>query len=182
MKNNYALIIVDMLNDFVIGKLGSEPAKKVVLPNKELISFAHKNNIPVIYTCDSHLKDIDFEFTKWDNHALKGDKGSEILDELKPKESDYIIYKRRYSAFFHTDLDLLLKELKVDTLIVTGVQTHICVIHTLASAFMNGFNTVLVSDATSSPDINDYNNSINYAKEMYNTKILTSSEVIKSIK
>ena len=47
---------------------------------------------------------------------------------------------------------------------------------------MNGFNTILVSDATSSPDINDYNNSINYAKEMYNTKILTSSEVIKNIK
>ena len=140
MKNSYALIIVDMLNDFVIGKLGSEPAKKVVTPNKELISFAHKNNIPVIYTCDSHLENIDFEFTKWDSHALKDDVGSQIVDELKPTKKDFVIYKRRYSAFFHTDLDLLLKELKVDTLIVTGVQTHICVIHTLASAFMNGFD------------------------------------------
>ena len=182
MKNKYCLLIVDMLNDFVTGSLGFDDAKKIISPNKELISFAHKNRIPVIYTCDSHLENIDFEFTKWDKHDNKGKKESEIISELKPSKEDYVLYKRRYSAFFHTDLDLLLKELSVDTLIVTGLQTHICVLHTIASAFMLNFKTVLITDATASLNKEDYDNSLKYIENIYGTKLLTTKEIYKYVK
>ena len=177
MKNKYCLLIVDMLNDFVTGSLGFDASKKIIKPNKELISFAHKNRIPVIYTCDSHLENIDFEFTKWDKHAIKGKKESEIISELKPSKEDYVLYKRRYSAFFHTDLDLLLKELSVDTLIVTGLQTHICVLHTIASAFMLNFKTILAKEATMSNNIDEYHNALKYIQNIYGTKIYTNKEI-----
>lgn len=179
MGKNKALIIVDMINDFVYGSLSFKDAKTVINPISKLISSAHENNIPIIYACDLHLPSIDFEFTKWDSHALINDNGSKIIDDFVFDEKDYIIHKRRYSAFFHTDLDLLLKELKVEEVVVVGLQAHICVIHTLGGAFMNGLKTILVSDATSSENKKDYLNTIEYAKNIYGTKILNADEVIK---
>ncbi len=101
--NKYAILVVDMLNDFVTGALGCPRAQAIVQPTKELLDEARKNKIPVIYCNDSHHKGIDKELELWGDHAIRGTKGAEIIPEIAAKENDYIILKRRYSSFFQTD-------------------------------------------------------------------------------
>jgi ureidoacrylate peracid hydrolase len=75
---------------------------------------------------------------------------AEIVDELKPEKDDHIVVKRRDSAFQDTELDLWLRSLYVDTIIVTGVDTAICVENTLTDGFNLGYDVILVEYATSS--------------------------------
>ena len=70
----------------------------------------------------------------------------EVVDELKPNEGDLIVNKRRYSSFYQTDLELILRERGIDTVIITGVMTNICVRSTAHDAFFKGFNVIVPSD------------------------------------
>lgn len=106
-----AVIVVDMLNDFVYGKLACDRALEMIPNLKVLISEARKKNIPVIFANDSHLPD-DPEMRVWGQHAMKGSKEAEVIAELEPTPDDYQIEKRNYSAFFETDLEKLLRTLK----------------------------------------------------------------------
>ena len=124
MNKKYAILVVDMLNDFVTGALGCDRARAIVKPTQELLDEARKCHVPVIFCNDSHLKDVDNELKLWGDHAIRGTKGAEVIPELPIKEQDYVILKRRYSSFFQTDLDLLLKELGVTSVIITGLHTH----------------------------------------------------------
>src|SRR5574344_642727 len=97
---NVAVLVVDMLNDFVTGALGCDRARAIVPAVANLLEAAREKGVPVIYCNDSHLKDIDHELKHWGNHAIRGTKGAEIIPELKAMPEDYIILKRRYSGFF----------------------------------------------------------------------------------
>jgi len=82
--------------------------------------------------------------------CVRGTWDAEILDELRPAEEDHIVIKRRDSSFQDTDLDLWLRSAYVDTLIITGVDTGICVDNTLMDGFNLGYDIILVEDATAS--------------------------------
>jgi len=132
-----ALLVVDMLRDFVDEKgalyIGDSSA---IIQNVSARLQEHRNaNNPIIYIVDSHLPH-DAEFNLFPPHSLKGEWGEEIIDNLAPQEKDIIIPKRRYSAFFGTDLDLTLRELGVKELELTGVVTQICILYTAADARM----------------------------------------------
>ena len=71
--------------------------------------------------------------------------------------------------------------LNINTLIITGVQTHICVQHSVGGAFMSGIKTILASEATKSPDKEDYLQSLKYMKDVYGTIILDNKELLKHI-
>jgi len=77
---------------------------------------------------------------------MKGTEGSELVDELMPKEGDYVLEKRAYSAFHETGLDMLLRALGVYTVILTGLHTNICVRHTAADAFFKGYRIIVPID------------------------------------
>jgi len=79
-------------------------------------------------------------------HAIKGTEGVEVIDDIKPTSKDFVVERRRYSAFFETGLDLLLRELGVDTVVLTGLHTNICVKHTAADAFCRGYNIIVLKD------------------------------------
>ena len=79
---------------------------------------------------------------------MRGTPDSRPLDAFEAGEGDYIIPKRRYDAFFGTDLDITLRELGRDTLVVVGFDTNICVLHTLAGAYFLGYRTIVPADAT----------------------------------
>jgi nicotinamidase-related amidase len=81
---NKAIIIIDVLNDFVTGKLEAKRAKHIIPNLKRLVEAARKSNAPVIYSNDTHYPQ-DVEVTrKWGKHAIKGTKGAEVIPELKP--------------------------------------------------------------------------------------------------
>ena len=73
-----------------------------------------------------------------------------MIDELPVLESDIVLPKRRFSAFFKTDLDMTLRTLRIDTIAVTGLTTEVCVLSTVLDGLANDFNSVLISDCCAS--------------------------------
>lgn len=169
--NKYAILVVDMLNDFVTGALKCDRALAIVPKTAELLRAARAKNVPVIFCNDAHLKGIDHELKLWGDHAIAGTQGAEVIPELELCSTDYVVPKRRYSGFFHTDLDLLLKELDVDTVILTGLHAHMCVRHTAADAYQLGYDVVVAKDATDSFTEQDYLYGIKYLQETYGARI-----------
>lgn len=166
-----AILVVDMLNDFVTGALKCERGLAIVPQTAKLLDGARKAGVPVIFCNDAHVKGIDHELKLWGDHAIAGTYGAQVIPELNLSEIDYVVPKRRYSGFFHTDLDLLLKELGVDTVIMTGLHTHMCVRHTSADAYCLGYNVVVAKDATNSFTEEDYTYGLKYLITTYGAEI-----------
>lgn len=140
----YALIIADMLNDFVYEGAPLEvPRARAIVNNiKREIQKARRRQIPIIYCCDAHKKE-DPEFELWPSHAVKGTDGSHVIEQLKPQKEDSIIEKTSYSCFYKTSLDKLLKQLNRTHVIIAGVVTNICILYTAAEAYMRGYRVVI---------------------------------------
>ncbi|QQK81033.1 cysteine hydrolase [Salicibibacter cibi] len=151
--NKHAIIVIDMLNDFIKegGALRVENNEKIVPKIRETIDFSHDNDIQVVFIQETHRKN-DADFKVRPVHAIKGTWGSEFIPELQPDEDkgDYIVQKRRHSAFAYTDLDLFLREEGIDTVVLTGNWTNVCVRSTASDALYHTYNVVCLSDATSS--------------------------------
>jgi nicotinamidase-related amidase len=179
MKTKCAILVVDMLNDFVTGALACDRGKAIVPQTAKLLNAARENGVPVIFCNDAHLPGIDHELKLWGDHAIVGTKGAEVIPELGLCEKDYVVPKRRYSGFFHTDLDLLLRELGVDTVIMTGLHAHMCVRHTSADAYQLGYNVVVAKDATDSFTAEDYEIGIRYLKDVYGAEITSVDELVE---
>ncbi len=150
-----ALVVIDMIK-------GNEPFfteehKKIIPKIAKTIEKCREHSIPIIFANDSYIKnDWLFDFMK--EHAIRGTEGVEVIDELKPEEDDIIVEKRRFSAFFRTDLDLTLKELGVDTVVLAGINTNVCVLATAFDAVSSDFYTILLSDccASSRKELHDF--------------------------
>lgn len=175
-----AILVVDMLNDFVTGALKCDRGLAIVPKTAELLRGAREKGVPVIFCNDAHLKGIDHELKLWGDHAIAGTEGAEVIPELELCDKDYVVPKRRYSGFFHTDLDLLLKELGVDTVILTGLHAHMCVRHTAADAYQLGYGIVVAKDATDSFTEEDYLYGIKYLKEVYGAEITDVDSLVKT--
>ncbi|NPV80496.1 MAG: cysteine hydrolase [Firmicutes bacterium] len=148
------LLVIDMLNDFIDPRgalyVGDE-AREVVGPIRRRVERARREGIPVIYVCDRHLES-DPEFRMFPKHCVTGTWGAEVVAELAPGPEDRVIPKRRYSAFFQTDLDLTLRELGVGRLVIAGVCTNICDLYTAADARMLNYEVVVPRDCVASFD------------------------------
>lgn len=173
-----AILVIDMLNDFVTGALKCDRGLAIVPQTAKLLKEARKKNIPVIFCNDAHLKNIDHELKLWGDHAIAGTPGAEVIPELELCEKDYVVPKRRYSGFFRTDLELLLKELGVNTVIMTGLHTHMCVRHTSADAYQLGYDIIVAKDATDSFTEEDYQYGIKYLKDVYGAEISDVDTII----
>ncbi|NLD20259.1 MAG: cysteine hydrolase [Clostridiales bacterium] len=177
-----AVIVVDMLQDFVYGALTCDRGKAIVPKTAELLEAARKNDVVVIFSNDEHIPEIDREFEVWGPHAVMGTPGAEVIPELGVCSKDYVVPKRRYSGFFQTSLDALLRELGIEDVIMTGLHAHMCVRHTSADAFQLGYNVKVASDATDSFTEEDYNMGIKYLKEVYGAEVKTVDEWIEIFK
>ncbi|VVC03546.1 putative isochorismatase family protein [Candidatus Burarchaeum australiense] len=175
-----ALVIIDMVNDFVTGKLKCDRAQKIVPNIRKLVEAARAKKVPVIYVSDAHLH-TDSELRVWGEHAMKGTPEAEVISELKPAKGDFVLEKRTYSAFFETGLDSILRHHKVDTVIVTGLHTHICDRHTTADAFFRGYHVIVPSDCVDSFTEEDHLKGLEYLKMAYKVEVLPVDELVKKI-
>lgn len=137
-----------------------------VANSAELIAKARKRDIPVIFIQEVHRPDlIDFgrELDGAEEvHCLEGDPDTEVnIDVLDFRPTDYLIKKRRYSAFFGTDLEILLKGLKVDTLILCGCLTDVCVHYTFADGHQHNYFCRVVEDCVAGSSIEAHVASLN---------------------
>lgn len=151
MANRRALVVIDMINDFVSegGTLVVPAARDIIPCVKREIEKARAEGYPVIYLTDNHKPD-DPEFKQFPAHAVKGTWGAQVIDELKPKEGEPVLAKRRFSGFYGTELDLYLHELGVKTLILTGTLTNICVLYTAADARNRAYDVMVKPDCVAS--------------------------------
>ncbi|HHX59095.1 MAG TPA: cysteine hydrolase, partial [Candidatus Moranbacteria bacterium] len=143
-----------MLNDFIKpeGALYIGPAAGKVVPAvRSRLDLFRESGDPVIFICDRH-RTGDLEFEIFPPHCLEGDPGGEVIDELSPLPEERIVYKRRYSAFFGTELDLTLREFGVSDLELTGVVTNICVLYTAADARMRNYRVAVNAAAVAGID------------------------------
>jgi len=180
-----AVIVIDMLNDFVTGELRAERATRIIQPLRRLVEAARKHGVPVIYSNDAHYS-MDAEVVhKWGGHAIKGTPGAEVIPELQPTERDFVVEKRTYSGFYETGLEPLLRSLYkgegVNTVILGGLHTHMCVRHTSADAFFRGYKIVIAEDAVEAFTEEAHREGLKYLKEVYNAKISAVDEIIKKL-
>lgn len=173
-----AIVILDMTFDFVHGDLKTPRALEVIEPLKKLTDYAHKNNLPVIYVSDAHL-DVDRELEIWGPHSMKGTKGAEIIKELTVTEQDYLLEKRTYSGFFETGLDILLRALKVDTVVVTGLHANMCCRHTSADAYALGYKIVVPKETTNAFTEDEYQDGLACLQRMYKAEVLPLDSFVR---
>ena len=178
----YALLIIDMLEEFVRGRLRAEAAEQIVPNISRLLEFSRSAGIPVIYAVDSHYAKIDKEFELWGPHAIRGSAEAKVIKELEPREGEYVVLKRRYDAFFGTDLDLLLRELGVTTLIVTGIHTHICVQQTAVGAFYRGYKIVVPVDCVAAASREWHERGLEYMRSFLGAELVSSEKLIERLK
>lgn len=176
-----AIVVIDMLEDFVNGGLKCERAQRILGPLGRLLAGARSAGVPVIYSNDAHLPEVDREFEVWGPHAVAGTPGAEVIEVLEPEDEDYVVPKRRYSGFFGTDLDALLRELNVDTVVLTGLHTNICVRHTAADAFQGGYSVVVPTDAVEAFTEEDHEGGIEYLKKVYGADLVTVDGLLERI-
>lgn len=154
-----ALLIVDMLNDFVQpgAPLRVEAAEALIPTIARAAQAARRARAPVIYLCDSHRPD-DPEFRAWPPHAVAGTPGAQVVPALAATEGDIVIPKRRFSGFFGTDLDLSLREREVRHLTICGILTDICVYHTAADATQLHYRVAVARNAVAAaaPEQHDF--------------------------
>jgi nicotinamidase-related amidase len=183
MKNRYAILVIDMLNDFINGKLRLEGVEEIVQNIQKLLDISRQLNIPIIFCNDAHDKQ-DRELKIWGEHAIKGTMGAQVIKELKPMSNDYIIAKNTYSAFFKTTLNELLQSFYkgrgANCLIVTGIHTDICVKHTVYDAFLNGYNITVAEDGVKALPLVD-KSILKYMKDKYDIKIKKIKDILQQI-
>jgi nicotinamidase/pyrazinamidase len=173
-----ALLVIDMLNDFVLSGASLEvPDTRMIMPvvQKEIRKARIVGN-PVIYVCDTHAPD-DKEFRKfgWPAHAVKGTKGAQVVEELKPAPGDSIIPKDTYSGFYGTRLDETLKNLGVDSLRLTGCVTHICIMATASDAVLRDYKVTVVEDGVAGLAREDHDAALRIMKNVMGVRIVQSS-------
>jgi len=148
-----AIIVVDMLKDN-LKESHRNPylqAGKAIIPNlQRLLKEGRRKAFPIVFACDSFLEG-DFIFKgRMKVHAIRGTQGAEVVDDLKPEPKDIILPKRRFSAFFKTDLDQTLRMLGVDTIVVTGMTTEVCVLTTVMDGLSLDFQVIILEDCSAS--------------------------------
>jgi nicotinamidase-related amidase len=143
-----ALVIVDMVNDFVDGILANPAAKRIVGPIALLAERARaRGDWVVLYANDAHLL-TDVELRVFPPHAMAHTAGAAVIDGLRPGPDDVVIDKRFYSPFTETDLETELRGRRVGRLVVVGQHTDCCVRHTCYDAFVRGYELVVCPDGT----------------------------------
>ena len=174
-----ALIVVDMLSDFVDGALANSKARPIVEPIRRLLAHARAEGWVVVFSNDAH-EPGDPELKVWGEHAMAGSAGAQVIEELRPQpgERELISPKRAYGAFDGTGLDERLRALGVDEVVVVGQHTHICVRHTSYGALIRGYEITIPSDAVCAFEGVDEEDALEYLRSVYGARITTVGELV----
>ncbi len=177
-----ALLVVDMQNHFLIpgAPLESRAGRQMIPTLRRAIAHCREHRMQVVYTRQLHRPDgTDRELSKhfWDQDVngdglLDGASGAEIHPDLAPEDSDIIVAKYRYSAFFGTDLERRLRDRRIDTVVIGGVTTENCCHATARDAFFRDFAVGFLADATATFDYPDTGHGAMSAAEIHKATLV----------
>lgn len=164
IEGHPALIVIDIqkstfIDNSEVRSIDNMPGyKERMIAARELVASAHENDVPVIFIQEVHRPDlIDFGREldgDEDVHCLEGDPRTEVAkEEMGYRTGDYVVPKRRYSAFFGTDFEILLRGLKVDTLILCHGLTDVCVHYTFVDGHQSDYFCRVVEDCVAGSSV-----------------------------
>lgn len=169
-----ALLVVDMLKDF-IEKGGAldcgEEARRIIPFVREKVDEFHRRGELVVFIRDSHRPD-DPEFQMFPPHCVKGTRGAEVIDELDVKPGDVTVEKTRYSAFYGTELEKILKERGITEAHVVGVCTSICVMDTVGDLRNRDYRVIVYRDGVADFDPEAHRFSLGRMEKIYGARVV----------
>ncbi|MBI4297111.1 MAG: cysteine hydrolase [Chloroflexi bacterium] len=173
-----AVLVIDMLRGFLEEgyPLYCGPTARAIVPRiQRLLERELKKDSRIFFLCDHHAPD-DLEFRMFPRHCVRGTVEAEVIPELASYPGE-VIPKTRYSAFFDTDLEARLKALRPERVIVVGVCTDICVMHTVADARNRDYPVEVPEDcvATLNPEVNKF--ALDHMRRILGAKVIASAEV-----
>jgi ureidoacrylate peracid hydrolase len=184
-----ALIVVDMQHAFIrdegsMRKLGlnNDLLKPTVEPVARVVAAARRAGLPIIFTRmamrpdykDAGLRKARFAEAQRIRSLVQGTWDVEIIDELKPEREDYVVDKTRHSAFYNTNLEVILRGEGVDTVIVCGVTTEMCVESTIRDAYARDYRIVVPADAVAAFDVERHEGALKIIGWGYGTLVTTA--------
>lgn len=182
------LIVVDIQK----GSASGEPSGIPTMPGSDekmaqapgIIKQARACGVPIVFFQEAHRRDhIDFGRELdgvEDVHLLEGDVGTEIADEVGVRPDDYVITKRRYSCFFGTDLEILLKGLKAQTLILIGGLTDVCVHYTFVDAHQHDYFCRVIEDCVAGSSLPAHEASLNAMEYLQTGARRSTAQIIEA--
>jgi len=184
-----AFLVIDMQKDFNEegAPLRVENGLKTIPYIQEALEATRGSNVPIFHVFRYYRSDgSDVELTRYDTFKNKGGTeiathGAEIVDGIEPKEGEYQIVKQRWSAFFNTELDLILRRLGVKQVVLTGVQTPNCIRGTAWDANSLDYDTIVLTDATGAATDEVHEANL-FDMENIGVKLMTTEEYVQSLK
>ncbi len=173
------LIVIDMLNDY-LEKWDAPRRTQLVCAINELVRIMRSASRPVIWIRQEFEPDLGDAFPEMKAKAIyvtiKGTAGAQLDSRLTVDPSDAMIVKKRYSAFFGTDLDEILRRMQPDTIVLAGINTHACIRTTAIDAYQRDWPVVVATDCIGSYDSEHHRVTLKYMKDKIVT-LLTNREI-----
>jgi len=190
IQGNAALIVIDIQE----GAFVQQDVRAIqhmpnyadrLLKSNEAIAKARKVGIPVIFIQEVHLPnliDIGRELDgDEDIHCVEGKPNTEIAKAIDFRKGDYHIKKRRYSAFYSTDLEILLKGMKVDTLILCGGLTDVCVHYTFVDGHQGDYYCRVIEDCVAGSSTDAHNSALKAMKYLQSDAICSLGTILDAM-
>jgi nicotinamidase-related amidase len=178
-----ALIVIDMLNDF-LRSWSATSKQKLVRSTNALVDLMRDRGRPVIWVRQEFRPDLRDAFPemrmKGIRITIQDTEGSQIIPELTVDRSDIVIVKKRYSAFYGTGLDETLARLKPDSLIVAGINTHACIRMTAIDAYQRDWSVILAGDCVDSYDREHHDVSLRYMRDKI-VSVMSNDDIAKML-
>lgn len=168
------VIVVDMLRGFLeegYPLYCGPAARRIIAPIQDLLKRERAAGSTIIYLADNHAPN-DREFQMFPPHCIVGTPEAEVIPELAPQPGDILVPKTRYSGFFGTDLESRLQALKPEKLIVCGVATDICVLHTVADARNRDYNVEVPANCVASFDPQAHEWALKHMEKVLGAKVV----------
>ena len=156
-NTDYLLLVIDLLNDYFRRQpcLAAQRGQLVASVNQLATSFRQAQQ-PIIWVRQEFAADLSDAFLRMRRENLHitiaGTDGCELLPELQRHASEKVLVKKRYSAFFRTNLDELLTSIRPKTLVLAGINTHACIRMTAIDAYQRDYEVIVASDCVASYD------------------------------
>ena len=171
------VLVVDMVRGFCeeghplyVG----ETIRRIIEPIRRLLAEERARGSSIIFLCDNHAPD-DAEFQMFPPHCIRGSEEAEVIPELH-EFADEVVPKTRFSGFYGTNLDQRLRELKPDEIILVGVCTDICVMHTVADARDRDYPVEVPANCVATFDAEAHRFALRHMEKILGAKVVAPSD------
>ncbi len=171
------VLVLDMVRGFCVEGhplYVGEPVRQIIEPIRRLLAEERARGSSIIFLCDNHAPD-DAEFQMFPPHCIRGSEETQVIPDLQEFAGE-IIPKTRFSCFFDTNLDQRLRELRPAKVIVVGVCTDICVMHTVADARNRDYAVEVPADCVATFDAEAHRFALQHMEKILGAKVVRLSQ------